>query len=87
LGKRRFYGGPLVPFLIGALIALRWDAIGGIALLAVGLATVIIVPIVLHGSNVILTTKIMLAGPPLISGIIFLAARRKAGDAPLFFRC
>lgn len=70
------HGGPFIFFLIGALIALRWDLAGGIVLLVEGLAIAIAAPILLHGPNVSLTI-LMLAGPPLIAGIVLLAVRTK----------
>jgi len=74
------HAGPFVLFLVGALIALRWDFAGGIVLLVEGLAIAVAAPILLHGPTVNLTI-LMLAAPPLVAGImLLLAARRPQKD-------
>jgi len=70
---------PGLVFLLSAVIAWRWELIGGIVLTAEGLIISIWYPLFAHSfpPSVIVSTLAILALPPLISGIIFLFVYRQ----------
>lgn len=78
---------PGLVFLVSALIAWRWQAVGGVLLLLEGLVIAVGYLLMVQHSRFSLLTRIqvdlMLALPPLVSGILFLAASRMAAPSKM----
>jgi hypothetical protein len=73
------HAAPFFAFVIGALIALRWDTAGGIVLLALGLAMFVAAPII-FGSHGVDAVTLMLAAPPILAGALLLVGRRRCAS-------
>lgn len=78
---------PGLVFLVSALIAWWWQAVGGVLLLVEGLVIAVGYLLMTQHSRFSLLTKsqvdLMLALPPLVSGILFLAASRMAAQSKM----
>ena len=72
---------PGLVFLVSAVIAWRWEAIGGVALVVESLLIFIAYPVMTYGSLPLSTVVFMLLTmglPPLVAGSLFLVSRRRS---------
>jgi len=72
---------PGLVFLVTALIAWRWEAVGGVLLLLEGLIIAVGYPWMFHGRFPLRTyvfVELTMAVPPLVAGVLFLIASRMA---------
>jgi hypothetical protein len=72
---------PGLLFLVTALVAWRWSMVGGIVLLGEGVFILIAYPLFAHGrfqAGTVVATVVALALPPLVAGLLFVLARRRA---------
>lgn len=78
---------PGLVFLGSALMAWRWEPVGGVLLLLEGLIVLIGYPLLTQHSRMPLSAKIFveltMALPPLVSGILFLTASRRAAHGQM----
>jgi hypothetical protein len=72
---------PGLLFVASALLAWRWQRLGGVVLLAEGLVLAVGYPLIMHGglpASTIVFTLVIISLPPLVAGILFLLARTRA---------
>lgn len=71
----------LIPLGI-ALIALRWEKVGGILLVIAGVAAAVLYPVLATASiGTIVFMFLAMAAPPLAAGILLLVGSRKARES------
>jgi hypothetical protein len=72
-------GPPAVAFLVVAILAWRWERLGGVLLVATGIGMGIAHYTMAHGRFLVAT--LLLAIPPLIAGLLFLIVALKSRAA------